>query len=321
MLEVRRNKIKEINDDDRNIRFDTSWLGKITGSRFQAVLGDDPYTTEFAAACFISRICSDYETTKYTEAGEIIEPIIRKHVRDMGNGLGDIMGLSPTDRMDVEEPVPKEICKYDHFKKDPVFGGMVDGDVKVNGRRHSVLEIKTASDRSKWTDENGDITKVPENYMLQASLYAELSGLDSIVFAVGFLEEKDYDDPASWRPEGDNFHIVYVKKKDISQEMEKGTEWFQRYILKGVTPNWSEKDKDMVDRIQTICPPMLPAGIESMIKEYSETRDPELRKVICDALGKRITKGYRSIEYRQNKMLFRVTLADDGGYVMTAEEE
>ena len=78
---------------------------------------------------------------------------------------------------------------------------MVDGYVLVDGKRDAILEIKTSHDFDKWKDENGLPTNVPMGYMLQASLYAELAGLDRIVFAVGFLKDpEDYLRPNSWKP-------------------------------------------------------------------------------------------------------------------------
>ena len=50
-------------------------------------------------------------------------------------------------------------------------------------------------------------------------MYAELAGLDTIVFAVGFLEDEDYDEPEAWAPTDDNSKIVVMHKKDISEEM------------------------------------------------------------------------------------------------------
>ena len=91
-------RIKEIDERNRVIRFDPSRHGKITGSRFYAVLGMDPFTTEFAAACAISRIYTEYEPTKYTVAGETIEPVIRQYPQSCaGTGLS-MPTLSMEDR-------------------------------------------------------------------------------------------------------------------------------------------------------------------------------------------------------------------------------
>ncbi len=104
------------------------------------------------------------------------------------------------DEVQVEEPVAADKCGYDHFHDNELFGGLVDGYINVNGKHTAILEIKTASSRDRWLDDEGKVTVAPPDYLLQAGLYAELSGLDEIVFAVGFLEEDDYDRPAFWVP-------------------------------------------------------------------------------------------------------------------------
>ena len=143
------------------------------------------------------------------------------------------------------------MCGFDHFAEENVFGGMVEGYIIYNGERAAVLEIKTAGDKEKWLDENGNIAKVPENYLYQASLYATLGGLERIVFAVGFLTEGDYDDPKGFVPDEENFAIVIVNRMDISDDMEIAEEWFNRYILGGITPRWTEADAELVRRLQS----------------------------------------------------------------------
>lgn len=248
---VRKERIRRIDEDNRTITFDPYRHGKITGSRFLAVLGKDPYQSEFKAACMIGRFYSEYEPSIYTEAGETIEPIIRKYVGTVmidkvAEGLGCV-----GKKVAVEEPVDKNICHYDHFGSERVFGGMVDGYIRADGRPTAVLEIKTSNDKSKWYDENGNMTKVPEGYLLQASLYATLKGLDRIVFAVGFLTEADYADPKSFVPNEENFGMMVIEKKDMTEEMKVAEEWFNRYIIKGETPKWTEADAELISKIMS----------------------------------------------------------------------
>ena len=301
-------KVREIDEENRVIRFDPTRHGKITGSRFYAVLGQDQYTSEFAAACGIARIYSDYEETKYTKAGEAIEPIIRDYIDANGYGLlEDRLNLSSIDRVRVERPVSKDDCGYDHFKNDPVFGGMVDGYIKVNGRRRAILEIKTTSNRQKWVDSEGNVCRVPENYILQASLYAELSDLDEIVFAVGFLDEDDYDHPKDWKVREDNFYIVTMMKKDISEEMDYGRRWFQRYIVSGVTPQWTERDREIVDQFHIKKLDFVSGNLTELIRLYASTGDESLEPKIKESLESMVTGNMKGLEYHQNGMTFMLT--------------
>ena len=318
--------VKEIDKDNKVIRFDPESCGKITGSRFQAILGDDTYMTEFAAACLIARIYSESIENKYTKAGEAIEPVIRKYVNENGHDLlADALELSSSDRFGVEEPIPKKDCNFDHFKETPIFGGMVDGYIRVNGKRRAVLEIKTASSREKWTDSQGNIAKVPENYILQASLYAELSGLDEIVFAVGFLKDEDYDDPQEWKIGDDNFYVVHMMKKDISEEMEVGRRWYERYIGNGVTPEWTERDSEIVDCFFTRKLSFVSPDLVEMIREYADTQDSGLEREIEERFISMMNQNFRRMEYQQNGMMFIISEKEDAdgdgcaskGYRMT----
>ena len=81
-VNVKRENLKGIDYDNKVVRFDPEARhGKITGSRFLAVLGEDKYMSEFMAACLIARVCYDDTKNKYTQAGDVIEPIMRSYVR------------------------------------------------------------------------------------------------------------------------------------------------------------------------------------------------------------------------------------------------
>ncbi len=316
VVKTKNQLIRKIDTDNHVICFNPSYHGKITGSRFLAVLGKDKYTTDFKAACLIARIYSEYEPTKYTEAGNTIEPVIRSYVRDNWKILlKDRMSLSDDDVITVEEPVAMRDCNYDHFGSEPVFGGLVDGYVRLNGSRKAILEIKTSSHRDDWAD-----GKIPEGYLLQASLYAELAGLDTIVFAVGFLEDSDYDHPDEWEPNDDDSLIVVVHKKDISEEMEYAEDWFRRYILKGMTPKWSEKDEEMIDRFTlkevTFLSAELVCTINKLIDSYGKCDTSEMEEEIKQELAKKMRTDNDRIKYEHNGFTFMVGKVD-GQCVLT----
>jgi len=327
-IKADRSRIRNIDEEKKVIVFNSPNHGKITGSRFSAVLGLDNYTTEFEAACNIARIYSEYESTKYTEAGEMLEPVIRSYVRNnVVELLGDALDLSAIDKIGVEEPVSKFDCGFDHFPRDRVFGGMVDGYVRVNGKRTAVLEIKTANDIAKWVDgETGLITKVPENYMLQASLYAVLSGLNKIVFVAGFLDPKDYDDPKGWKPSKENCHAIVVDPKDLSKLMIKASRWFDEHIIGGVTPRWTDKDTDIIDYLTTKQVDFVPADLTKLINEYLDVskeleplrelerqserllaRQSELKDEIKTSLQDQISGDESKLEYHQGGVTFKLS--------------
>ncbi len=237
--------IIDIDDDERTVYFDAYRLKKITGTRVGPILGMSDFSSPFKIACEMAGLYPGDKANKYIDAGNILEPVLRDYIaKDCTNKLKDALPVPDGSRVAIEEPVDPKSCGYDHFHNERVFGGMVDGYVVMDGKRSAILEIKTASDRRKWQDENGDYTRVPQSYMLQASLYAKLSKLDRIVFMVGFLEEEDYDRPAQWVPTEENTLILVVDRLDMTKEMDACVEWYDEFMKNGYTPEWSDSEDD-----------------------------------------------------------------------------
>jgi len=312
MITVKRENLKKVVQDRRVVEFDPEAKhGKITGSRFLAVLGKDKYMSDFRAACLIARVFYDDTKTKYTEAGEFIEPIIRSYVRSKcGSGLDGLLDVSG--ELSVEEPVDKKDCYYDHFRREKIFGGMVDGYVDVKGRRYAILEIKTSSDRSGWFGENGE-QRIPEGYYLQASLYAQLSNLDKILFAVGFLEEADYDDPGRFVPNEDNTLILCVGKKDITEEMKAAEEWYRKYIEAGVTPEWTDADNDLITEFISCRITDMPGEAQMLFRKYIKYMDSEedlsdLEYSLMEIMERAAVEGVENVIYEQNGVRFLMSL-------------
>jgi predicted phage-related endonuclease len=245
--------VQKIDYENKIIRFNpSSNLKKITGSKLASILGESEYDSPFKLACEITGIYSKHESTKFTDAGNALEPVMRSYVRTNAEELvRDALGVVDGDIIGVLDPVPSSLCGYDHFPDAGVFGGLVDGYVVVNGEKVAVLEIKTASNESKWIDkQTGTRTEVPRNYLLQAALYAKLSGLKKIVFVAGFLRENHYVDTDTWIPNKENCQVIVIDAPDISDEMEIAEDWYNRYPAGGVTPEWTEKDSEIVETLQ-----------------------------------------------------------------------
>ncbi len=242
-----RKNIVDIDDDSKTVYFETWKPKKISGTKIGGIFGYSEFSTPFKVACEIAGIYPGDKANKYIDAGNILEPVLRNYIgQSVTRMLSGPLGMSGDSKIAIEEPVPKEKCQYDHFHDNKLFGGMVDGYVLENGKRIAVLEIKTSHEKSKWLDETGGMTNVPMSYQLQASLYAELAGLDKVVFLVGFLEDSDYIRPTAWRPSADNVYIIVKDKLDMSQYMKDSEEWYNDYILNGYTPEWTDKDTDLL---------------------------------------------------------------------------
>ena len=249
-----RYRVEEIDEEDRVVYFDPFQIKKITGTRLAPVLGKGDFQTPFSVALDLAGIYREDTKTKYISAGNILEPVLRSYMRKNVLSLTSLLNLPNGSKVDVEEPVPGDTCGYDHFHNESVFGGLVDGYVTIDGKRDSILEIKTSGEREKWLDENGDYTNVTEQYMLQASLYAELSGLDRIVFLVGFLDDADYDRPKLWAPNEDNTKIIVKKKLDMAPHIEEAIGWYKEYMKNGQTPKWTDADNDLVKYLKAYKP-------------------------------------------------------------------
>ncbi len=238
-----RMNIVEFDEEEHTVIFDTWKTKKITGHRIGGILGYSEFSTPFKVACEIAGLYPGDPSNKYIEAGNAIEPILREYARKR---ISDISSLSGIPGASIEDPAPAEMCQYDHFHNEKLFGGMVDGYIISNGKRAGVLEIKTSGDRSKWLDDEGNVTKVPMSYVLQAGLYAALSKLDRIVFVVGFLEEDDYRIPNKWVPTEENTAIIPMDCPDMAPYMKEAEDWYNEYIRTGCTPPWTEKDAELL---------------------------------------------------------------------------
>lgn len=239
-----RRAIIEIDDGNKIIYFDTYKIRKITGTRMGPILGFSEFSTPFKVACEIAGLYPGDKPNKYIRAGNVIEPVLRRYAVDNIDLVSEMLELDGS--VKVEEPAEPDKCGYDHFHNEKLFGGMVDGYVLANGTRSAILEIKTSSSREPWEDGSGGYTNVPMQYMLQASLYAELSNLDKIAFLVGFLEENDYDRPKQWVPDESNAFFIVKDKLDMSDHMKECADWYNEYMKQGFTPEWSEKDADVL---------------------------------------------------------------------------
>ena len=243
-----RRNIVEISDDEKTVYFETWKPKKISGTKIGGLLGYSEFATPFKVACEIAGIYPGDKANKYIDAGNILEPVIRNYIgKSATKMLSGPLSLPEGSKAAIEIPVEKEMCGYDHFHDIKLFGGLVDGYVLVDGVRDSILEIKTSHDKDKWLDENGELTNVPMTYMLQASLYAELAGLDRVVFAVGFLKDpEDFVRPNLWVPTEENTYIIVKDKLDMPKYMKEAEDWYNEYIKNGYTPEWTDKDEELL---------------------------------------------------------------------------
>jgi hypothetical protein len=114
----------------------------------------------------------------------------------------------------------------------------------------AVIEFKTTKRAEDWSK------GAPDYYALQASLYAYLLGVKSVIMVASFLEEPDYDHPENFVPSSDNTIIdeflISERFPQFQAHIERATEWWNTYVLKGISPEFDEKkDADILKNLRT----------------------------------------------------------------------
>ena len=258
---------------------------KLTGTHFPTVVGADPWKTPFEVWCRCTRTYEiPFEGNQYTNAGQVIEPKVFDFLRT-SMGFGDRV------------VTPEDVYGKDHFKKTwgdfypdtPIFGGMWDALIYDDyGKPERVVEIKTVkvdgrggSLEQRWKD-----GEAPHYQALQASLYAHLLGIDTVMMvAVALMEsEGDYEHPEQVIPSYANEN-VYVDEFRVSERypnfpmlIEKATAWWNAHVLTGISPDYDElKDAEILKalRTNTIAPD---ADITVLVAE-AETLSDEIDAV------------------------------------------
>ena len=218
---------------------------KVTGTRFGAVLGLNPWVSQFETWCAITKTYEEpFEDTKYTLAGKAIEPKQAEYVeKSIGLEL-----ISPTDKYGKNY---FNKTHGDFFHDNAIFGGMWDFlSVDDNGNVDAVLEMKTTKRIEDWEDD------IPEYYALQAALYAYLLGVDDVIMVASFLQDADYDHPDKYEPSINN---TVTREFKVSQRypnfdslVNMVENWWKHHVETGISPSFDEKkDKDILKVLRT----------------------------------------------------------------------
>ena len=227
----------------------------LTGTRFASCLGLNPYSSPFQIWCECTKLVTPpYEETMYTRAGRIIEPLQREYV---SKTFPNIKG--PEEYFGNAYEMYRWNFFDDKFKP---YGGLWDAvSTKSNGKDIAmVVEFKTANSAAKWVD------GPPIYYLMQGALYAKMLGLDKVLFVASFLSPMDYAHPEEFVPNETNTTMIVKKLKDIVLEVDgeylsfdelydKGLDFWNNYVLTGISPEFDEKlDKEYLDIIRASKP-------------------------------------------------------------------
>ncbi|MBR0420273.1 MAG: YqaJ viral recombinase family protein [Erysipelotrichaceae bacterium] len=234
---------------------------KITATKLSGILGigtSAKYNTPFQIWCDITRVYpKPFEENKYTIAGQAIEPKQLQYFRDFYKVPNLV---TPEEKYG---PSLKHI--WDFFPDEPIFGGKwdsitVEQDNPSKVRR--IIECKTAQEKKRDQWQIG----IPEDYKVQACMYATLLGVDGITYIVSFLKPKDYDDPGSFVLNQEN---TILKQLFISRDypdyqpaiIAKAEKWWSDHVLTGVSPMYDANNTNDIKIVTELLKTMAPEEI------------------------------------------------------------
>lgn len=231
----------------RTITLDTPprRVKKITGTRFAAVLGLNPWSTPFEVWCDMTGTYKEpFEDTIYTLAGKAIEPKVIAYLdKKYHFGKGNLKG--PDDWFGKT----KEQLHFDHFPENDTFGGMWDCRTK-----QIVYELKTTKRAEDWYKQGK--LDAPIYYKLQGALYAWLLGLDKFRMVLTVLGDVDYDHPEAFIPTPENTHVLQYSLKaafpQFDDYISTCKDWLHNYVEIPTSPEWDDrKDADIIKALTT----------------------------------------------------------------------
>ena len=217
---------------------------KVTGTRFASILDLNTWNTPFQTWCDMTKLYKEpFEDTIYTIAGKVIEPIIIKYLNDE---------VYKGRVIDPQDYFGKDYAKmrFDFYPHEPLFGGMWDALVinTKTGAPRAVIEIKTTKRAEDWQND------VPLYYKMQAMLYAKLLNIKQFIFAVAFLEDKDYENPSAFIASEETVKVLPfdLSADDILPYMDRAIDWYQDHIVGLISPSFDEKkDADVLKELRT----------------------------------------------------------------------
>lgn len=292
---------------------------KVTGTRLAKVLGLNPWGTPFQAWCEITKTAEPkFEGSKFTEAGNAIEPKLVAYVEEeLGTSV-----LTP----EAYWGALYSERKYGFFPDVAIFDGMWDGlEIDPKGRPRAIVECKTTQMKNAPYWQDGP----PVYYLIQAMLYAKLQGVSKIIFPVAFLEEGDYAHPEQFVVrDGENARFWFYDLDELSVEidgqlynidgiLQLATEWYHAHVVTGISPAFDEsKDADYLKILRTknVAADNDLDGVLSKIKSLEDA----IAKAELASGVKELEKGLKSAKDALKGML-TAELGDNDEYAEAGE--
>ena len=236
---------------------------KITGSRFCNILGLSKFNSPVQTWASMVNIYKDEMDPILSKIGNFVEPKVRDYVSQKLN-----VKFISYDPFKIN---------WDKFPENPIFGGIPDGEpIDENGNLlypdYPMLEIKTTSidrlaykkidgtmkllldekgypivkktfgKREEWFENNKIVIK--NEYKMQLALYLYLRQIQKGLFAICFLETKDYTEPNNFDINKHEIRLVEMNldPKKMVPFIETGIKWYENHIYTGCSPELSNQD-------------------------------------------------------------------------------
>ena len=245
---------------------------KITGTRFAGISGLDNWKTPFETWCALTKFYEEpFLGNKYTEAGKAIEPIAINYLEKL------FWSENVVRATDIYGENPFKSTYGNFFKdKSEIFGGMWDAKLadKKTGEITTVVEVKTTKRIEDWEQD------VPNNYLCQGTLYADLDEIENILFMVCFLTDEDYVNPEAFIPTSENTKFISKKLSELREDFDvhkaNAIQFWNDHVLTGISPEITSKDKELMKEIGKVNV-QADMGITAIINEADEIME-ELAK-------------------------------------------
>lgn len=229
--------------DGNVIRTDKSVAHKVTGTTMAAILGLSKWATPFTTACNLLGLGREDVSNKASvETGRVLESVVIDYL-DKRYGINSEYGTRNGMFLPADDIYSKREGDHDSWKsdfEDDVFAGHVDGIVmNPDSCDDFILEIKTSSNLPAW--EEG----VPVYYYWQVALYNEfITKKNRAYVGLGIVDQNTYRNPLTWAPNERNV-ILYdmaIDRDDVREKIEQVREWYQTYIMNGITPEYNPEN-------------------------------------------------------------------------------
>lgn len=221
---------------------------KMSGTAIGAILGVSPWSTPFQAACNLLGLGrEDISGKPAVKTGIALEDRIIRYADSTYSSKGTFLA--------AEEVYEKRAGDHDSWVsdfQDDYFAGHVDGIVVSPDGEDYILEVKTTGNPEGWVE------SVPIQYYWQVALYNEfITQKDKAYVVLGIVNNNTYRDPESWVPNINTVGLfeMAIDMEDVREKMQIAREWYDKYIMNGVTPDYdpdNEGDVELYEHLKAL---------------------------------------------------------------------